>query len=224
MAVPCLWFAGTTYAQQTWQTEAEMRVVATDFLHQQFGDDYKLNLKFGNLDDRLRLDKCQQPLRAFLPSNRAPLGAVSLGIRCTQPVWKIHLPVKVRAYTNVLVASRPIVKNSIIKRQDLQFVHQDISRYYAGVFTNPKDLVGMVAKRSIRHDAVITGRMVEPKRLVKRGDMVTIIAKTGSLQIRTKGEALSDGHQGQVIQVKNHRSGRQVSAEVIAQSTVRVKL
>jgi flagella basal body P-ring formation protein FlgA len=106
----------------------------------------------------------------------------------------------------------------------LQYVRQDISRYYAGVFTQSEDLVGMVAKRSIRHDAVITPKMVKPKRLIKRGDMITIIAESNGLRIHTKGEALMDGHRGQIIQVKNQRSGRQVSAEVIAQSTVRVKL
>ena len=224
MAILFLVFVRSTVAQQQWQKHSDLENAAAKFLHQHFADRYEIKLKFGNLDKRLRLEKCQQALRAFLPSNREPVGSVSLGIRCPEPNWKIHIPVKVEAYTQVLVANRPIVRNSMIERTDLQFARQDIGRYHVGVFTNPDDLVGMVAKRSIRHDAVITTRMVKAKRLIKRGDSITIIAVSNGLKIRTTGEALMDGRLGQVIKVKNNRSGRKVSAEVIAQSTVRVNL
>lgn len=224
MATVCLIFVSPVHAQKQWQTPTDLEIAAKTFLHHHFADHYQLKLEFGKLDKRLRLAKCQQKLQVFLPVNREPVGSVSLGIRCISPEWKIHLPVKVKAYTQVLVANRPIVRNSVIQQDDLNFIRQDIGRYHAGVFTNPDDLVGMVAKRSIRHNAVITPRMVKPKRLVKRGDMITIIAESGGMKIRTMGEALMDGHQGQVIQVKNNRSGRKVSAEVIARLTVKVNL
>jgi len=224
MATLCLLLAHPGYAQQQWQAHTDLETAATDFLQQHFADRYELKLKFGKLDRRLRLAKCEQPLRVFLPSNRKPIGSTTMGIRCIQPTWKVHIPVRVQAYTQVIVATRPIVKNSIIVQADLQFIRQDISRYSAGVFTNPEHLIGMVAKRSIRHDAVITPRMVKPKRLVSRGDTIAIIAEANGLTIRTTGKALMDGHQGQIIQVKNSRSGRQISAEVIARSTVRVRM
>ena len=223
-AVLCLLLASPGYTQKQWQAHSDLEVATTNFLQKHFDDRYELQLKFGKLDKRLRLAKCQQALRVFLPTNMEPIGSVSIGVRCLQPKWKVHIPVRVSAYTQVLVASHPIAKNSVIKRTDMQFVRQDVSRHHAGVFTNPDDLIGMIAKRSIRHDAVITPRLVKPKRLVKRGDMITIIAEFNGLKIRTSGKALMDGHHGQIIQVKNNRSGRQVSAEVIAQSTVMVKM
>lgn len=224
MASFCLVFVNSAFAQKQWQAQSDLEKAANTFLHQHFDDRYEIKLKFGKLDKRLRLEKCQQALRVFLPSNREPVGSISLGIRCAEPRWKVHIPVKVEAYTQVLVANRPIVKNSMIERTDLQFVRQDIGRYHVGVFTNPDDLVGMVARRSIRHDAVITARMVKARRLIKRGDNITIIAVSNGLKIRTAGKALMDGHLGQIITVKNNRSGRQLSAEVVAQSTVRVNL
>ena len=224
MATFCLVFVSSANAQKQWQTQTDLEIAANTFLHHYFADRYELKLEFGKLDNRLRLKKCLKKLRVFLPVNREPVGSVSLGIRCASPEWKVHLPVKVKAYTQVLVASRPIVKDSMIQRADLQFVHQDIGRFHTGIFTNPDDLIGMVAKRSIRHDAVITARMVKPKRLVKRGDMVTIIAESNGIKIRTMGKALMDGSHGQIIQVKNKRSGRELSAEVIARLTVKVNL
>ena len=224
MAALCLLTPRSGYAQKQWQPHADLEAAATQFLDQYFEDRYELKLKFGKLDSRLRLAKCEPARRVFLPSNRKPIGSISMGVRCIQPSWKVHIPVRVQAFTQVLVATRPIVKNSIINQADLQFVRQDISRYSAGIFTQPEHLIGMVAKRSIRHDAVITPRMVKPKRLVNRGDVISIIAEANGLTIRTSGKALMDGHQGQIIQVKNNRSGRQISAEVIARSTVKVRM
>jgi len=224
MAAFCLLVATPGYAQKQWQAHVDLEAAATDFLQQHYEDRYELELKFGKLDRRLRLAKCKQALRVFLPSNREAVGSISIGVRCNEPTWKVHIPVKVKAYTQVLIATRPIAKNSIIDRADLQFIRQDVSRYSAGVFTKTEHLVGMVAKRSIRHDAVITPRMVKPKRLVNRGDIISIIAEANGLTIRTTGKALMDGHQGQIIQVKNNRSGRQISAEVIGRSTVRVRM
>lgn len=224
MASFCLLSVMPAHAQIQWQAHADLEIAASKFLHQHFDDRYELKLKFGKLDQRLRLSKCQEALRVFLPSSREPIGSATLGVRCTQPQWKVHVRVHVKAFTEVLVASRPLARNSNISKDDLQFVRQDISRYPAGVFTETDHLIGMTAKRSIRHDAVITPRMVKPKRLVNRGDIISIIAESNGLKIRTSGEALMDGHQGQVIQVKNNRSGRKISAEVIARSTVRVKM
>lgn len=224
LTISCLFFTAPAHAQKQWQSQSDLERAATKFLHQHFDKRYELKLKFRKLDKRLRLAKCQQALRVFLPSNREPIGSASLGIRCIQPSWKVHIQVQVKAYTQVLVANRPIAKNSIIRQTDFQLERQDISRYPAGVFTKADHLIGMIAKRSIRYAAVITPRMVKPKRLVNRGDIITIIAEIGGLKIRTTGEALMNGHQGQIIQVKNNRSGRRVSAEVVARSTVKVKM
>ena len=60
--------------------------------------------------------------------------------------------------------------------------------------------------------------------LVKRGDIVTILAEIKGLTVRVNGNALTDGHRGDEIRVKNQRSKRILQAEVIGPGTVRVRL
>jgi flagella basal body P-ring formation protein FlgA len=82
----------------------------------------------------------------------------------------------------------------------------------------------MVLKRPMPSGSVFTPREVMPKRLVRRGEPVMILAQSGGMTVRVEGEALMDGHHGQMIRVQNSRSGREITAEVIAASTVRVKM
>lgn len=222
-AIACLGVNSGALAEQ-WQNHNGLQNTAREFVQQYFDTDYELDITVGNLDSRLLLDACQGPLHAFLPYHKPPLGAVSVGVRCEMPDWKVHIPVQVRAYTDVMVARQPVTRDAMITENDIERQKREISRYNAGVYTEQNQVIGMVAKRNIRQDTVLTPRMVEPRRLVSRGQHVTIIAEFNGMQIRTKGEALMDGHQGQIISVENTRSGKKISGEVIAPSTVRVKM
>ena len=223
MAIFCQCVSSTAFATQ-WQNHADLQNAAREYVQQSFDEDYELDITVGNLDSRLLLEECQGALNTFLPYHKPPLGAVSVGVRCEMPDWKVHVSVQVRAYTNVIVAKQPLTRGTMISENDVESKKREISRYSAGVYTEQSQIVGMIAKRNIRQDAVMTPSMVEPRRLVSRGQNVTIIAEFNGMQIRTKGEALMDGHKGQVISVENTRSGKKISGEVIAPSTVRVKM
>lgn len=223
MAIFCQYIASNAFAAQ-WQDHADLQNAAREFVQQSFDEEYELEITVGNLDNRLLLEECQGPLHTFLPYHKPPLGAVSVGVRCEMPDWKVHVSLQVRAYTNVMVAKQPLTRGTMISENDIESKKREISRYSAGVYTEQNQLIGMITKRNIRQDAVMTPRMVEPRRLVSRGQDVTIIAEFNGMQIRTKGEALMDGHKGQVISVENTRSGKKISGEVIAPSTVRVKM
>lgn len=207
-----------------WQDHAALQKAAQLFIDEYYDDSHDVHVKTGYLDRRLRLARCASKLHTFLPSNKPPLGATSVGIRCTSPVWKVHLPVQVRVYRQVVVTKQPLARHAMIQATDLQLQKREISRYYRGTYSDPEQLVGMVVKRPIRQDTVLTPPLVKPRRLVNRGQPVTIIADWQGLRIRARGEALSDGHRGQIIRVENARSGKAVSAEVIGPSTVRVKM
>jgi len=59
--------------------------------------------------------------------------------------------------------------------------------------------------------------------LVERGQPVTVRLDRPGLSIEIEGEALSDGHLGERIRVKNSRSGKTLFAEVIASGLVQVQ-
>ena len=213
-----------THADSAFEGRARLMQAADQYIHHAYDDKYEVTVDFGYLDSRLHLEKCLQPLEAFFPSTMQNLVASSVGIRCTQPNWQVYIPVQIQAYSQVLIASRPLAKDTIIATADITRGKREISQYRSGVFNHKQQLLGMVLKRPLPEGSVITPRDVTPKQLVRRGEPVIILAETRGMTVRVQGEALMDGKSGQLIQVRNTRSGRKLTAEVIATSTVRVKM
>jgi len=224
MAIFTLYITGNALASTVLQEHSTLKLAAKHYIYERLADKYKLTLNFGLLDKRLRLKKCKTELKVFATGNKAPIGPTSIGVRCENPRWRVHMPVHVHAYTDVLVAKHPITRGEMITKSHLIFERHDVGRYYAGVYTDMKNLIGMIARRPIKNTAVITAQMVKPRLLITRGEIITIIAEGNGLKIRTAGKALMDGKHGQVIRVVNNRSGRKLFGEVIARSTVRVKM
>ena len=63
----------------------------------------------------------------------------------------------------------------------------------------------------------------DPVVLIKKGDLVRLMARVGPLEISTRGEALADGRLGQIIPVRNVDSKQTVHARVIKPATVKVE-
>ena len=58
--------------------------------------------------------------------------------------------------------------------------------------------------------------------MIKRGESVVMTAKSGALQVRIQATALTDGHAGEQISVRNKQSKRVVEARVIGPGKVSV--
>lgn len=214
------------HARASTAVESSARIMQTarQYIHQAYDNRYQIKVDMGYLDKRLRLARCQQGLQAFFPVSMQGLIATSVGVRCGMPNWQIYIPVEIHAYAPVLTTSQPLAMGTVLGAADLVLSKREISQYRSGVYTNKQDLIGMVLKRPLAAGSVITPRAVAPKRLVKRGDPVIIMAQTAGMTVRVQGKALMDGTNGEMIQVRNTRSGKKVVAEVIAPSTVRVKM
>ena len=177
----------------------------------------------GDLDSRLRLPKCSQPIKAFEPANGLKGGKTIVGVQCpgSKP-WKIYVPMYVRLPLEVVVASRPIHRGKNITLQDVKLARQDLAGLHRDYFQRVSDIVGLRAKRSIKTGTVITPPAVAANRLIKRGAEVTILSANPTLQVRVRGKAMGHGKRGDRIKVKNLNSGRVVSATVVDNGLVRV--
>ena len=65
--------------------------------------------------------------------------------------------------------------------------------------------------------------MLEEPPVFKRGEKVFILAESEMLKIIATGIAESDGYKGRPVKVMNMQSRKEVSGEVIDNTTVRVK-
>lgn len=220
-----LWGSWTAVTAQT-QSHDSIRQAAADHVRAQHqGAAEELVLKVGQLDSRLRLNRCDSPLETFSPSGRNLASRHTVGIRCnTGQPWSLYVPVNLSIMKEILVASRELPRGSVIGTDDLQLQQRDVARLRGGYLEHPQQAVGKIAKRSIhRDDAVLPAQILSPQ-AVRRGSKVTILAKAGGLQVRMTGRALKGGSKGDLIEVVNDSSQKRVEGTVIAPGVVEVPL
>ncbi len=134
-------------------------------------------------------------------------------------VWST---VKIEVLSEVVVAKRPIGKHKIITMDDIAFKKVDLLEQSSNVITAYKEILGKRTRKTIRADTVLRSDIIELLPLVKRGDIVLIVAESGSLRITAMGEAKGKGGMGERIKVVNIDSGKRLYATVKDSKTVKV--
>ncbi|MGD8483612.1 MAG: flagellar basal body P-ring formation chaperone FlgA [Thioalkalispiraceae bacterium] len=209
----------------TIQSLQSLRDSAKAFLQTQLGNDRSIRFQVGNLDPRLRLPLCKQALTGFLPANHRLLGHTTIGLRCNSGKgWKIHVPVQVQQFKNILVSNRNLPRGHRLGAADVTKKRMDISILNQGFYENTRQLSGLVLTRSILRGQHLAPGMLAKPRWVRRGQTITILAQTGQVAIRVKGKALMDGREGELVKIKNTSTNRELRGIVVAEGVVKVTL
>ena len=179
----------------------------------------------GRIDPRLRLAPCDRQLEGFTRPGARDVGNVTVGIRCdgTSP-WTIYIAATVKVLDMVLVLNHPVSRNQQLTEQDVRLEEHDIGRLRQGFMTDPRDVIGMLARVSLQADRVLVPSVLTLPKLVQRGQMVTLLAGTPGFEVRSSGKALEDGARGDLISVKNLSSNRTVEGMVVTVGVVQVSM
>lgn len=127
-------------------------------------------------------------------------------------------------FGEVVCAARGIPRNTVLSEADIEVVRQNITMLGPGFVQTPAAALGQKAKTTLRPGAVLYSRLLKAPELVKRGDVVSIIARSSALRISVPGRVVeSTGAQGDTVRVKNLMSRREVYATVISSDEVQVE-
>ena len=183
----------------------------------------RYQIEINRLDPRLRLALCNQPLTTKLESPAQPVGRTTIRVSCegTAP-WSVFVPAQVHLYRDVVVARRPLQRNSTIETADITLAERDVGLLNQGYLTSLDQALGNKLTRPLQPDQVLLPSQISPAEVVRKGDQVVISAKNSTINVRMPGEALSDGALGSQIRVKNQRSGRVIRARVTGPGQVEV--
>lgn len=185
----------------------------------------QVEIRIGRIDPRLKLKQCDTPLEVFLPQGSRDSGRTIVGVKCNGPKgWTVYVQAEVVKSIEVYVSVAPISRGETVSESDVQLQLMDSSKLNFGYITDKSEIIGMVANRNIAADTVITPRMINLPKLVKRGEKVEIIAEIDGVVIRVEGEALEDGAKGDMIRVRNTSSKKVIEAVVIAPGKVKVQI
>ncbi|MDY6949938.1 MAG: flagellar basal body P-ring formation chaperone FlgA [Thermodesulfobacteriota bacterium] len=137
-------------------------------------------------------------------------------------VKRVWATVKLAVLTDVVLTKRPLRRRQLITEDDIHLKTIDLTKAQSNVLTNPQEVLGKRAKRPISGNVVLTSDHIELPPLVRRGDVVVIVAESDGLKITALGEVCKRGCQGARIRVKNLDSKKAIYARVIDSNTVHV--
>ncbi len=207
-----------------YQSHASIRATPEDFMRAQASvHDGKVEVEAGRLDSRLRLSACDAPLEASLPPGGRILGNTTVGVRCTgtRP-WTLYVQVKVKVYATVVVTARPLTRGTLLSESDLALAERELSAMPYGHLSGKGQAVGQELKRALAAGAPLAANLIEAPQLVSRGQRVTLLAKSGSVEVRIAGKALMNGAAGERIRVQNLNSRRVIEGVITPAGEVQV--
>ena len=104
----------------------------------------------------------------------------------------------------IIVLNKSIEKGNYIRKNDLIFVNSQKKNIF---YSKKEDLIGRKVKQNLRKGQHIKPRHLFAKYSVNEGDPVVIVSKFKNAEVSTSGIAIKSGNIGDLLEVKNTRSG-----------------
>lgn len=149
------------------------------------------------------LPECIQPEPFLANANQAPLGRVSVGVRCGENRRQVrYLQAQIDVIGNYVVAARDIERGTLITSNMLNERGGNLGDLSAQALTAEEDIVGKIAQRPIRSGSAFLAHYLQAPDLIERGQRVTVIAQGSAFRVSREGEALENGALGEQIRVR----------------------
>ena len=185
----------------------------------------KVEISPQSLDTRLSPPACSSAIKAEIASDREVGRNNTVKISCDTPSlqypWQIFISVRVDILYPVVVATQTLGPGDIISADQVKIEYIDQTNLRGQQFDDLDQVTGTRVKRRIASNQPIFNSNLC---FVCKGDMVSIYARSANFEIKTIGEALTDGNLGDRIQIKNSKSHKTVEAKVINIGEVEVRM
>ena len=136
---------------------------------------------------------------------------------------KVWATATVEVISNVVVAKKPLGRFKPITEDDIEVQKMDLADLPSDVIRDPEAVLGKRTKRAIGAQTVLRPHLVELPPVVKRGDVVVIVAETEGLKVTALGEVKKKGRIGERIPVINFDSRKVLYARVVDANTVKIE-
>jgi flagella basal body P-ring formation protein FlgA len=138
------------------------------------------------------------------------------------PFFKTSVIFKVRVFENIAIAKRTIKRHQRLTREDIFLGKREVIKTRGSIFFSVDDLIGKVAVRTIRPNAIITENIVETPQTIQKGSVVRLYIEANNFIIVTKGLAQEAGRIGEVIKIKNLDSKKVLYGKIINPEKVQI--
>jgi len=206
--------------------ETELKQIISDFILHNISQDNKT----------VRIKEIRVPQSVILPKGRVAYkvtaarsgelkGKCSIAVDFSvdgHPQKKVWAMATIEILGPVVVTRSPLGRHKPITEDDIELQTMDLSDLPDGVVSDPEAVLGKRTRRAIGAQTPLRTDLIELPPLVKRGDLVVIIAESNGLKITTLGQVKKKGRLGERIPVANMDTKKILYARVIDSNTVKV--
>lgn len=161
-----------------------------------------------------------------IPSNPGILGSsrFSLIFRVDNRVVKnMSVRGRIEALAPVVVVTRKLQKGTVLSPGDLTLTTKNLNNL-RDPGLSLSEFSGKKLTRNIKAGTPISHSMVVSLPVIKRGERVKIVIRSGMMHLSASGIARTDGRRNQVIRVQNSNSKKIIHCRVTAPGLVEVIL
>jgi len=205
----------------------KIKMLVSDYIQKNILKDHSDgSIKEIQVADSLQLPNGRITFKVIPPRNRELLGQIPFSVHFDvngKFYKRIWATATVEVLAEVVITKKPLGRHKPITEDDIELLKMDLAKLPTGVVTDPEVVLGKRTRRAIGAKTVLRADLVEFPPLVKRGDVVIIIAESEGLKITALGQVKKKGRLGESIPVINFDSKKILYARVLDSSTVKVE-
>ncbi len=205
--------------------DAIEKIVRKFILQEMPWDPGQVNIKGLDFDGNIILPKGKITYQLVPQANENYLGSTPIQVAFAvdgKPQKKVWLNADIEVYTPVVVSTRPMPRYHVVGKSDIRLERRNLADLSSNILTSLEEPIGKRIKASLSANTPLRADLIELPPLVKRGDIVTVIAENEALKIVTTGMVRDRGRRGDVVRVININSNKEVFGKVVDARTVKV--
>ena len=129
--------------------------------------------------------------------------------------------IKVKKSFKLIKLNKTLEKKSVLKLEDLDLILSNKSTQ-SSFFNNKNQLIGRKLKHNLKMGQLLHPRHLYEKFEIESGDFLSIVSNIGNASVTVSGEAQNSGNLGDLINVKNLRSGKVVKGYIKKNKIIKV--
>jgi flagella basal body P-ring formation protein FlgA len=174
-----------------------------------------------SIDDRLKLARCATPLDAKV-ERAIERGRGTVVVSCSAPTpWRLFVPVRATNDATALVLVRNMQPGEVLAATDFEATARSSTSLPYDYMADAEQAVGQAMRRTQAAGSVLTASALVAPEVVRRGELVTLIAGDGPVSVKSEGVALEAARLKQRIKVRS-ASGRVIEGTAEGPGQVRV--
>jgi flagellar basal body P-ring formation protein FlgA len=202
----------------------EVRTAAEEAVRAQLqGTAHRVHVQATQLDPRLRLARCPQPLSTQIAAPELSAHVtVRVGCAAHEAAWTVFVPVALESEIPVLVLRQNETRGARVPADAVLTETRRIQGMGSEYVSDLSLLTHRTLVRDVAAGTALTGALFQADYLVRQGQSVTLVAAAPGIEVRAPATALEDGREGGRVRVQNLASQRVVQGVVDANGLIYV--